>query len=285
MTATFKSKPIHLLPAKVLRDGAEAVAPDKAPNDIELVKIDEDVKGEWHGCAGSQNDATILYLHGGGYVFGSPKSHRAVTFALARETGSPVFSLDYRMGPEHLFPAAVDDAVAAYRWLLNQGRDPSRLVIGGDSAGGGLAVALLLSIKENSLPMPAGAFLYSPWTDLTVSGESIVANEITDAMFKAEYISGGVKRYLGDGDPKHPLASPLFGDHRGLPSVLTFASTSEVLLDDSIRLHDKLKRAGVASELVLEEGLIHVWPIFAGRFPEAMTAIRKTAEFIRNQIT
>lgn len=284
MASTFKTKPIHKLPAQTLRDGADALAPARPPKDITLEVIDSPVRGEWHRPAGAESGITVFYLHGGGYVFGSPKSHRAATFALARESGAHVFSLDYRMAPEHLFPAAVDDAAAGYQWLIEQGCDPTRTVIGGDSAGGGLAMALLLSIREKGLPMPAGVFLYSPWTDLTVSGASITANEKTDAMFKAEYIRGGASRYLGAGDPAAPLASPLFADHAGLPPALIFASNSEVLRDDSIRLQESLRAAGVESELVLEDGLIHVWPIFPGRFPEAIAAIRRTADFIKSVV-
>lgn len=283
MAATFKSKPIHLLPAEALREGAEALAPEKPPKGLTLETVDDLVKGEWHRPADGAADRTIYYLHGGGYVFGSPKSHRAATFALAREAEAEVFSLDYRMAPEHLFPAAVEDALAGYRWLLRKGKDPAKIVIGGDSAGGGLALALLLSIKEQGLPPPAAAFLYSPWTDLTVSGGSIRANEKSDAMFKAEYIIEGAKRYLGDADPNTPLASPLFGDLAGLPPVLVFASNAEVLFDDSVRLHERLKEAGVSSELIVEDGLIHVWPIFPGHYPEAIDAIRRTGEFVRAQ--
>lgn len=283
MAATFKSKPIHLLPAEALREGADAIAPERPPRGVLLEKVEDEVKGEWHRPVNSGGERTIYYLHGGGYVFGSPKSHRAATFALAQEACADVFSLNYRMAPEHLFPAAVEDAVAGYRWLLAKGNEPATIFVGGDSAGGGLAMALLLSIKEKGLPMPAGAFLYSPWTDLTVSGKSIWENEKSDAMFKAEYIVEGAKRYLGDADPNSPLASPLFGDFSELPPMLIFASDDEVLRDDSIRLHDRLKQAGVSSELILEKGLIHVWPIFPGRFPEAIEAIRRTSDFMRAQ--
>ncbi len=283
MVAKVKSEPIHLLPPEVLREGADEMAPKKPPRGVTLEAVDGVVKGEWHRAVEAAPGRTVLYLHGGGYVFGSAISHRAATFSLAREAQAEVFSLDYRLAPEHPFPAAVDDALAAYRWLLDSGRNTKGLVIGGDSAGGGLALALLLSIREKGLPMPKGVFLYSPWTDLTVSGASVLANEKSDAMFKAEYISGGVRRYVPQGDLKSPLVSPLFANHAELPPTLIFASTSEVLLDDSVRLHEKLKDAGVEAELILKDGLIHVWPIFAGRFPEAMDDVRRTAQFIRER--
>ncbi|WP_375200893.1 alpha/beta hydrolase [Hyphococcus sp.] len=280
MKATFKSKPIHLMEAKALRDGADALAPKQPPAGVAREVVDGAVQGEWHRAEKAELGRTVLYLHGGGYVFGSPKSHSAFTYALAKEACAEIFSLDYRMAPEHPFPAAVDDAVAAYEWLLGEGRDPAKLVIGGDSAGGGLTLALLLSIKARGLPMPGGALLLSPWTDLATTGASLDENEKSDAMFKKVYIVEGAKRYLAAADPKAPLASPLYGDLAGLPPTLIFVSNSEVLRDDSTRLQEKLVAAGVQSKLVTEKGLIHVWPIFPGRFPEAMKSVHEAAAFI-----
>lgn len=283
MRATFRSKPIHLLDEKVLRDGVDAMAPKHPPKGVTREIVAAPVNGEWHRAEDGDAGRTILYLHGGGYVFGSPRSHSALTYALAKEARAEVFSLDYRMASEHPFPAAVDDAVAAYEWLLAQGRDPERMSVGGDSAGGGLTLALLVSIKARGLPMPACAFLFSPWTDLAATGASLDTNEKTDAMFKKVHIVEGAKRYLAAADPKAPLASPLYADLEGLPPVLIFASRSEILRDDSTRLKEKLDGAGVQATLIMEKGLIHVWPIFAGRFPEAMKAIRNTAAFIRER--
>lgn len=280
MKATFKSKPIHLLEATTLRDGADALAPKQPPAGVSCDVVGGAVKGEWHRAENAEPGRTVLYLHGGGYVFGSPRSHRAFTYSLAKAAQAEIFSLDYRMAPEHPFPAAVDDAVAAYEWLLGEGRDPAKLVIGGDSAGGGLALALLLSIKARGLPCPAGALLLSPWTDLATTGASLDENEKSDAMFKKVYIVEGAKRYLAAADPKAPLASPLYADLAGLPPMLIFVSDSEVLRDDSTRLQERLSAAGVQSKLVTEKGLIHVWPIFPGRFPEAMKSIREAAAFI-----
>jgi acetyl esterase/lipase len=280
MKATFKSKPIHLMDPEVLRARTDELAPKKPPAGITQDIADGPVKGEWHRAENAEPGRTVLYLHGGGYVFGSPKSHRAFTYALAKEARAEIFSLDYRMAPEHPFPAAVDDAVAAYEWLLREGREPHKIIVGGDSAGGGLTLALLLSIKARGLPMPAGALLLSPWTDLAMTGASLDENEKSDAMFKKVYIVEGAKRYLAGADPNAPLASPLYGDLAGLPPILIFASEDEVLRDDSTRLHEKLRASGVMSELVLEKRLIHVWPIFPGRFPEAMKSIREAADFI-----
>ena len=181
MKATFKSQPIHLIDEKILRRNAEKFALGAIPDDLTLEAVTAPVKGEWHRPKNADPGRSILYLHGGGYVFGSPKSHRDMTFALARETAAEVFSLDYRMASEHPFPAAVDDALDAYRWLLGQGRDPAQMVVAGDSAGGGLALALMLSIKARGLAMPAAAVLLSPWTDLAATGASLDRNEKSDA--------------------------------------------------------------------------------------------------------
>ncbi len=280
MKATFKSKPIHLIDPKILREKTDGLAPKKPPAGIKRDVVEGPVKGEWHRPENVEPGRAVFYLHGGGYVFGSPKSHSAFTYALAKEARADVFSLEYRMAPEHPFPGAVDDAVAAYEWLLKQGREPRKMIVGGDSAGGGLALALLLSIKARGLPMPAGALLLSPWTDLATTGGSLDENEKSDGMFKKIYIVEGAKKYLADADPKAPLASPLYADLSGLPPMLIFASEDEVLRDDSTRLQEKLQKAGVQSELVMEKGLIHVWPIFPGRFPEAMKSICEAAVFI-----
>jgi epsilon-lactone hydrolase len=285
MKAVFKSKPIHLIDARILRANAEKLAPKTVPDNLTLEAVEEDgVRGEWHRPDTSGNNRVIYYLHGGGYVFGSPKAYRAFTFSMAHAAKANVFSLDYRMAPEHKFPAAVDDAVAGYQWLLEQGCDPARIVVGGDSAGGGLALALFLSLKNLGLPMPAGGFLYSPWTDLAATGASLSRNEKTDVMFKKIYITEGANRYLAGVDKKAPLASPLYADLSGLPPLQIYASEAEVLLDDSLRLQERLEAAGVQSELILEKGLAHVWPVFVGRFPEADRDMARSAAFIRGRL-
>ena len=281
---TLKPKPIHIIDPALLRINTDKIAPKKVPAGLTLDHVgDGPLKGEWHRAEDAQGGRTVLYLHGGGYVFGSPKSHRGLTFELARKARAEVFSLDYRLAPEHPYPAAVDDALAAYQALLEAGRDPEAMVVGGDSAGGGLALALLLRCRERGLPMPAGAVLYSPWTDLASTGASLLSNEKSDVMFKKLHIAEGAKRYYGDADPKTPLISPLYADLSGLPPVLTFVSDTELLLDDSTRLHEKLTAAGVDARLVTERGLAHVWPIFYPSFPEAGVSIAQSADFIRGR--
>jgi epsilon-lactone hydrolase len=281
---SLKRHPLHLLDPEKLRAGTDRMAPNTPPAGITIEKRDDAaVKGEWHRSENAEAGNLIFYLHGGGYVFGSAKSHRAVTFALAAASKADVFSLNYRMAPEHPFPAAVDDALDAYRWLLDQSREPQRIIVAGDSAGGGLALALLLAARDHGLPMPAGAVLYSPWTDLATTGASLSENEKTDVMFKKIYIVEGAKKYLGGANPQVPLASPLYADLAGLPPILTFASDSEVLYSDSVRLHERLNNADVSSQFIIEKGLGHVWPIFVGKMPEADRSVAQSAEFIRER--
>lgn len=281
----MRDKPIHLLEPQVIRDGVEKNSIMKTPSDINVEIVDDDgVKGEWQTPSRVNDERLLFYCHGGGYVFGSPATHHAITFALARLLESKTFSLQYRLAPEHPFPAAVDDAVRAYQYVLSKGNAPEKITLGGDSAGGGLALALCLEIKARGLPMPGCLVLYSPWTDLSVSGASIDTNEKTDAMFKAIFIREGAKKVLGGADPRAPLASPLFGDLAGLPPTLIFASSSEILYHDSTRLIEKLEEEGVSVETAIEHGLTHAWPIFMGKIPEAKAALEKTTTFALSKI-
>lgn len=278
---SVKKRPTHLIDPGLLRIETDKIAPRKIPDGITLEKVSEgSINGEWHKPANAEAGRTVLYFHGGGYVFGSPKSHRGLTFKLAQDARADVFSLDYRMAPEHPFPAAVEDAVAAYQWLLDGEREPGKIVVSGDSAGGGLSLAFLLSCKERGLPMPSGALLYSPWTDLAGTGASLDTNDASDVMFEKANITEGAKRYMNGADPKTPLISPLYADLSGLPPILTFVSNSESLYDDSTRLHERLLAAGVDAQLITERGLAHVWPIFYPRFPEAGRTIKQSADFI-----
>jgi acetyl esterase/lipase len=241
---------------------------------------DAGVRGEWVEWRGQAARHTVLYLHGGGYVGCSPATYRQFTAALARESQARLFVLDYRLAPEHRFPAPVEDAVQAYRWLLAQGIAPQTLVLGGDSAGGGLAIATLVALRDAGFPLPGAAFALSPWTDLAATGASLQRNEATDAMFYAESVRRFARFYLGEAPTKTPLASPLYADLHGLPPLRIYVSGSEVLLDDAVRLAERAGAAGVTVELQVRDGLIHVWPIFYGLFPEAAETLGELAAFI-----
>jgi monoterpene epsilon-lactone hydrolase len=244
-----------------------------------------DRPAEWTRTAGSRSDAAILHLHGGGYVLGSPRTTRSITAGLARHTGLPVLALDYRLAPEHQFPAAIDDATAAYSWLLAQGLDPRHLVISGDSAGGGLTMALLLTLRDRGLTLPAGGIGLSPMLDLTLSSPSIEANTANDPQVTVPFLRLAIDNYLPPGvDPKTPLASPLFADLAGLPPLLLQAGGDEALLDDSIRFGEAAEAAGVDVTVESWQAMMHVWPMLAPRLPEAEAALASIADWIGTRL-
>ncbi|WP_027803454.1 alpha/beta hydrolase [Paraburkholderia dilworthii] len=242
------------------------------------------LRGEWieraHGEPATSAPATVLYCHGGGYYFCSPRTHRSIVFGLATRANAPVFSLDYRLAPEHRFPAALDDATAAYRQLVAEGAPPESIVIAGDSAGGGLALATLVALRDAGDPLPAGAVLFSPWTDLAATGASIVDNDGADPMFSGPAIAKAAKVYLGDTPATHPYASPLYAELRGLPPLFMMVGSTEVLLDDSRRAAASARAAGVDCELEVWKKMPHVWPIFAPFIPEANRALDRAAAFV-----
>jgi acetyl esterase/lipase len=241
------------------------------------------IAGEW-AQSGGVPAGTMLYLHGGAYIACSPQTHRPITGAYANR-GLKIFAPDYRLAPEHPFPAAVEDALAAYRGLLDSGAGPSSLAIGGDSAGGGLSLATLLAAKAAGLPMPACAVLFSPWTDLAITGASARTNLKRDPMLHGKTLPDCAAFYLNGADAKNPLASPLYGDLAGLPPLYIAAAESEALLDDSTRLAARATEAGVAVSLKIWEGLPHVWQLFQFLLPEARAAMDEAANFAKAHLT
>jgi acetyl esterase/lipase len=241
------------------------------------------IAGEWTQ-AGGVPAGTILYLHGGGYMACSPKTHRPITAAYALR-GIKVFTPDYRLAPEHPFPAAVDDALAAYKGLLTLGTPPAKLAISGDSAGGGLTLALLLAIKAEALPMPSSALAFSPWTDLAITGATIQTNLARDSMLHGNTMKDGAGFYLGGADPANPLASPLYGDLAGLPPLFITVGEAEVLRDDATRFADKAKAAGVPVQIKIWDNMPHVWQLFQLFLPEARAAMEEAATFAKAHFT
>lgn len=238
------------------------------------------VAGEWTATRGqAQALATFLYLHGGGYCTGSPATHRAITGHLAATCGARVFAADYRLAPEHPFPAAVDDAVAAYRGLLDHAADPAALIVAGDSAGGGLSVATALRLRDLGLPGPRALVLFSPWVDLTLAGLGPVPPG--EVMLNLPWIRECARAYAAEHDPGEPLLSPLGADLRGLPPTLIQVGTDELLLPDSRRLHECLRAAGVPVRLEEFEARWHVFQASAGVLADADRAIASVAHFLR----
>ena len=240
------------------------------------------VPGEWLRPEGADPTRALLYFHGGGYVLGSTRSHRHMVAALAAGAGVHAFSADYRLAPEHPFPAAVEDGTAAWQGLLESGIDPACAVIGGDSAGGGLTVAALVKARDDGLAMPAGGLCISPWTDMTMEAGSYTTKAETDPMVKKPQISRWAGEYLGaDTDRRHPWASPLYADLEGLPPLLVQVGSEEVLLDDSVSLAEAARRAGVEVQLSVADEMIHVWHWFDRLLDRAKEGIDEATAFIR----
>jgi acetyl esterase/lipase len=239
------------------------------------------VPAEWVSVAAGKPLPVILYFHGGGYCIGSAQTHRDLVSRLCIAAGARALSVDYRLAPEHPFPAAVHDGVAAYRWLRNQGVPATSIVIAGDSAGGGLALATLLSLKQAGDELPAGGICMSPVTDLAKEGESMRTKVDVDPMVQPKSSTAYAQKYIAGGDTKTPLASPLYAELKGLPPLHVLVGTWEVLMDDSTRFARKAQAAGVAVDLEVWEEMIHIWPFFAAVLPEGRQAIDRMASFIK----
>lgn len=248
--------------------------------DFASEKIGE-MEVEWVSGTDRIDAPVIIYLHGGGYMMGNINTHRIVTTRIARYAKAHVLALDYRLAPEHPFPAALEDATGAYNWLMRR-KPRSRIFISGDSAGGGLALATLIALRDAGSPMPAGAICLSPWTDLAITGLSIIENRKKDKIVGGAPMSHWAKTYLNGVSPKDPLASPLYAELYGLPPILLQASSAEVLRDDTIRFAEKAKRSGVDVEMKLWRGLQHVWQAFPSRGKEVDQAFSNIADFIHS---
>ena len=275
------------LSASELRAGIESIAGTVAPlagTTVEPIEVGG-VPSEWVRPGGAvATDACVLYLHGGGYVIGSCNTHRPLASHLAARSGLPVLLVDYRLGPEHVFPAAVDDALATYAWLLAEGFEAERVVVAGDSAGGGLTLATLLALRDRGLPQPALGVAISPWTDLTLSGDSMTSMADLDPMVKRDGLQRMADWYVGGGDPRAPLASPLFGDPTGMPPLLIHVGEIETLRDDAIRFAELAEAAGVDVTLEVWPERIHVWHAFGAAVPESDAAVTRVAEFINQRL-
>jgi epsilon-lactone hydrolase len=265
---------------------AEVVAEDPAsePAGVRYERADA-LDGIWVTPANWDGRATVLYLFGGGYVVSSPETRRTLAGHLARAAGARVAVPDYRLAPEHPFPAALEDAIDAYRWLITEAEvDPRDMVLAGDSAGGGLGLAAMLGLRDDGLALPAGGVAISPWVDLALTGQSLDTRADTDLTVTRADLERKAREYLDGADPRAPLASPLYGDLTGLPPLLLVVGADEALLDDSIRLVRKAGLAGVRTTLVIEPEMQHAFPIFAGRMPEADAAIAGIGEWIRRRL-
>ena len=254
----------------------------RIPKDIliEPVKI-KDMYAEWVQIPGPVTGKAILYFHGGMYLIGSPQGHRVHVAKFVQGTGLDALVFDYRLAPEYQFPAALEDALAAYEHLLKKGFNPENIVFAGDSAGAGLCLATLLAIKKYDKPLPAAAAVLSPWTDLTLSGESYQTNKYKclSPLGSSETASA---LYVGTHERTNPLISPLFGDLAGLPPLHISVGSHEILLDDSRRFAEKAKAAGVDATLLVGEGMCHCYPAFGNLMAESKAALAEICEFLKD---
>jgi len=239
------------------------------------------VPAAWIDVPGAAADRAILYLHGGYYIVGSIRTHRSLVSHLSHATGARMLLIEYRLAPEHPFPAALEDALAAYRWLLNEGFAAEHLVVAGDSAGGGLEIATLLAARSAALPLPAAAVCLCPWTDLACTGESLITKAALPLIIEPEVARLSAQLYLAGADPRSPLASPLYADLRGLPPLLLQAAGDDTILDDATRLAERARAAGVSVELQVWPEMMHEWQQLAGIAPEADRAIAEIGAFVR----
>jgi acetyl esterase/lipase len=243
-----------------------------------------EVGGLWANAAGGRDDATILYLFGGGYTISSPQSRRKLAGHLASAAGTRALVPNYALAPEHPFPGAIESALGAYRFLLGRGFDPGRIVLSGDSSGGGLAVATLLAVKRAGLPPPAGAVPISPWADLAYTGRTLDTLSGVDLTVTKDGLQRMAADYLGGTDPRDPLASPIYGDFSGQPPLLVIVGGHEGLLDDAVSLARQAAIGGVDVSLRIWAGMQHIFPLYAGFLPEADAAIAVIGSWIRARL-
>jgi acetyl esterase/lipase len=242
------------------------------------------VPAEWVSAPGIDASRAVLYLHGGGYAIGSLNTHRRLAFDISAASGARVLVLDYRLAPEHPFPAAVDDATAAWRWLRRQGIAASKLAVAGDSAGGGLTLATLVNVRDLNLGLPACAVAISPWVDLEGTGVSMTARAAQDPMVQKAGLTWMANMYLAGKDARTPLAAPLHADLSGLPPILVQVGTAETLLDDATRIAERLHGAGGDVTLSVWPNMPHVFPLFAPILSEGRDGCLEIGRFIRSRM-
>lgn len=284
LVAWLTSRPqSELLEVEDLRLGMEIMGSKlPPPDDVSTAPVSAGgVPAEWVTAPGADPGRVMLYLHGGGYAVGSAGTHRGLAGRLSRAAAARVLLIDYRLAPEYPFPAAVQDAAAAYHWLLGEGIQPERLTIAGDSAGGGLTIAALVSLRDAGDSLPAAAVCQSPWVDLEGTGESITTKADVDPIVRKALLDQMAAWYLAKANPRTPLAAPLYADLHGLPPLLIQVGTAEILFDDATRLAANARAAGVDVTFEPWEDMIHVWQLFAPMLPEGQQAIDRIGAFVK----
>ena len=273
-----------VLPLGLQRRAAAAVVAPGRPRGLRYEKVDAGgVRAEWFVPDGAEPSPVLLYLHGGGYSIGSIDTHRDFVSRLCRYAGMRALVPDYRLAPEHPFPSQLEDAVSTYRWLLEAGVAPDRIILGGESAGGGLTLSTLVALRDARVPLPVAGVCISPWVDLEMRGESMATNARYDYIGR-EVLRDYVRRFVGKHDVQNPLAAPIHADLRGLPPLLVMAGGAEVLLDDSRALAARGRAAGVELTLEVVPDMVHAWPLFGRHFPQCDASVQRIAAFARQAV-
>ena len=278
----YTSPEIALDFSRYLSDMAGIKKSQSIPKDVIIEGLTvADIPAEWISIPGAIKDKVYLNLFGGGYVLGKLESRRTIPYLISRATNLRCLNIEYRLAPEHPFPAALEDSVTSYKWLLSKNYDPSDIIIGGQSAGGGLTIATLQKLKELHLPYPKGAILMSPWADLTGEAKSLEYNKVYEPEMSDGLINMA-KLYAQNESFRNPLISPVFADLKGFPPILIQAGSIEALLDDSLKLAENAKSAGVAATLDVFDNMTHVFQVFGDDLPESIKALENVAKFITN---
>jgi monoterpene epsilon-lactone hydrolase len=271
----------HMFPLSAQRRAASGFLPRNTVTSMRYERVDAGgVQGEWFHPALCDESRVLMYLHGGGYCLGSIDTHRDPVGRLCAAAQVRGFVPEYRLAPEHPFPAQLDDAIASYRWLLDRGIPASHIVVAGESAGGGLVLSLLVALRDRGSPLPAAAVCVSPWVDLEMTGQSMRDNARFDYVAR-HVLQQNVRYFVPNGDTRNPLAAPLHADLRGLPPLLVLAGEAETLLDDARRMAARATRHGVDVTFEIEPDMIHAWPLFANAFPRCQRTIERMADFVR----
>lgn len=280
--STYTDDPLEIRKQFNEMCGLPPVWPDV---DVEDIKI-EHISAGWIKVKGTDDKRVMLYLHGGGFVFGSTVTHRPLITALSRSSACRTLAVNYRLAPEFPFPAALDDAVKSYKWLVESGVSPDNIIIAGDSAGGGLALSTLIQLRNEGYPLPAAAVCLSPWTDFCLDTFSSYFNADIDPLINKKENLRNANFYMGsESNPRNPLLSPVYANLRGLPPLLILVGTDETMLDDSVIFAERAKDSNVDVTIIVQNKMIHIWPFFIDKFPEALEAVTEIGCFIIKKTT
>ena len=257
---------------------------NRVPQGVEIEKLEiEGIPAEWISPSGTQQDKIILHLHGGGYVSGGIDSHQMMCVLMAQTLKMKVLLPEYRLAPDQPFPAALDDILKVYRWLGAKGHQPGDIILSGDSAGGGLTLATVLTLRDAGEPLPAAVVVISPWTDLKLKGQSYITNAKAEAVLQKDVLHEWASCYIGMENPENPLISPIYADFHGFPPLLIQVGSEEMLLDDARILAERAAAADVEVTLKVWEGMWHDWPVLGDLVPESRQAFEEFAQFVKEK--